>query len=688
MKEVLIFAGTTEGRKLSEYLVGKSIPHTMCVATGYGEIVLEENPLVTVHRGRMQEHEIRDFIRKKDYMAVIDATHPYAAVITQNIQAAMTGLSVPYYRLQRDNADVQAYEKCFSFESHEACAIALEEIKGNILLTTGSKELAPYTEKESLKSRLFVRVLPSIESITLCTDKGIVGKQILALQGPFSTELNEVLIHQYRIACLVTKESGVNGGYAEKIEAAKRADIPVFVIQNAVKKEGFGFEQICREIDVLYRKSGQLLQKTKDEKVFEIVLAGTRMGDSRNLTKEVQEAISQADFLLGADRMIQKYEPQIEKMPFYQANKIIPYLLNQQETYADTGTKKVVILFSGDSGFYSGCESLYQSLRREIKQGTLSATLRILPGISSISYLAACTGVSYQDAAIRSIHGKAGWEQEILMTIRHHAKTFLLTSGAKDIRALGELLIEHGLENCMVIAGYQLSYPEQQMISLTAEECCHFHKEGLCTCLIQNPDAKPKMLTHGIEDEDFLRDKIPMTKEEVREISICKLKLSEGAVLYDIGSGTGSISIEAARLSETIQVYALERKQEAVSLMERNCKKFEVRNVAIIHALAPEGLSELPMPTHAFLGGSGGKMTEIIEVLYQKNPNLRIVMNAISMETICEIREVIETYKNKIKDLDVVQIQTSKAKKAGDYHLMQAQNPVWICSFTFQEEKV
>ena len=122
--------------------------------------------------------------------------------------------------------------------------------------------------------------------------------------------------------------------------------------------------------------------------------------------------------------------------------------------------------------------------------------------------------------------------------------------------------------------------------------------------------------------------------------------------------------------------------------MERNCKKFGVRNVATIHALAPEGLLELPMPTHAFLGGSGGKMTEIIEVLYQKNSNLRVVMNAISMETICEIREVIEMYKNKIKDLDVVQIQTSKAKKAGDYHLMQAQNPVWICSFTFQEEKV
>lgn len=688
MKEVLIFAGTTEGRKLSEYLIEECIPHTICVATEYGEIVLEENPLVTVHQGRMQEQEIRDFIKKKDYMAVIDATHPYAAVITHNIQSAMKELTVPYYRLQRDYADAQAYEKCFYFENHEECALALEEIAGNILLTTGSKELALYAKKESVKNRLFVRVLPSVESITLCMEKGIVGKQILAMQGPFCAELNEALIRQYKIACLVTKESGANGGYAEKVEAAKRADIPVYVIQNAAKKEGFCFEQVCREIDALYRKSNRVLQKTKEAKGFEIVLAGTGMGDEGNLTKEVYEEISQADFLLGADRMIQKYGAHIEKKPFYQASKIIPYLEKQQEKYADTGMKKVVILFSGDSGFYSGCTSLYQSLEKEIKQGALSAVLRILPGISSISYLASCVGVSYQDAAIRSIHGKSEWEQEILIAMKHHAKTFLLTSGAKDIRALGEILLENGLETCMVIAGYQLSYSRQQIITLTAEECCHFCKEGLYTCLIQNPSASLRRLTHGIADEDFIRDKIPMTKEEVREISICKLKLYEKAVLYDIGSGTGSIAVEAASLSETVQVYALERKQEAVSLLESNCQKFGVRNISVIHTLVPEGLERLPMPTHAFIGGSSGRLAEIMEVLYQKNPRLRVVINAISMETICEIRELLEKYKHKVRDVDVVQVQTSKAKKAGDYHMMQAQNPVWICSFTFQEEEI
>ncbi|MCI7790790.1 MAG: precorrin-6A reductase [Lachnospiraceae bacterium] len=672
MKEVLIFAGTTEGRRLSEYLVEAGIAHTVCVATEYGEIVLKEHPLVTIHQGRMQEQEIRAFILEKDYAAVIDATHPYAEVITQNIKSAMNGLPVSYYRLQREMTEV-SYEKLVCFDSHEACALALEKVKGNILLTTGSKELIPYTSREGLRERLYVRVLPSVESITLCEEKGICGKQILALQGPFSTELNEAIIHQYRIACLVTKESGMQGGYTWKLEAARNAGIPVFVIRNTATKEGLSFEEVCQKMDELYER----------KPVFEIILAGTGMGVDKNLTKEAYEAIMQADILLGAERMIRDYEPRIEKKPYYQAAKIIPYLKELQEKRIAANIKRVVILFSGDSGFYSGCESLYQSLEQEISKGTLSATLRILPGISSISYLAACTGVSYQDAAIRSTHGKACWQQELLETIKYHTMTFLLTSGVKDIRELGQLLIENGLKECTIIAGYQLSYPEQELYRLTTEECCRLQKEGLYTCLIQNPYAKPRLLTHGIADEEFLRDKVPMTKEEVRGVSICKLRLEEGAVLYDIGSGTGSIAVETARLSETVQVYAIERKEEAISLIERNCKKFGVQNVSIINTLAPEGLSKLPKPTHAFLGGSGGKLKEIMIELYQRNPELRVVINAISMETICEMKEVLAQFP--VKDLDIVQLQTSKAKKIGEYHLMQAQNPVWICSFSFTD---
>ena len=172
-----------------------------------------------------------------------------------------------------------------------------------------------------------------------------------------------------------------------------------------------------------------------------------------------------------------------------------------------------------------------------------------------------------------------------------------------------------------------------------------------------------------------------MTKEEIREISICKLRLRDGAVVYDIGSGTGSVAIEIAGISDDIQVYAVEQKHEAVSLIEKNKEKFELQNVTVVEGEATEGLSRLPMATHAFIGGSGGRLKEILVSLRQINPNMRVVVNAVSMETICEIREIL-SMDDIIKE-DIVQLQVSRAKKAGNYHLMQSENPVWICAFDF-----
>ena len=174
-----------------------------------------------------------------------------------------------------------------------------------------------------------------------------------------------------------------------------------------------------------------------------------------------------------------------------------------------------------------------------------------------------------------------------------------------------------------------------------------------------------------------------MTKEEVREVSICKLHLTENAVVYDIGSGTGSVAIEIAGVPGRVQVYAIERKPEAVELLRKNRAQFHMDNIQIIEAPAPEGLEELPVPTHAFIGGSGGRLMDILRVLYRKNPHMRIVINAISMETIAELKEVLDTFP--VEEEEILQMQVSRVKKLLSYHLPQAENPVWICSFTFRE---
>ena len=239
---------------------------------------------------------------------------------------------------------------------------------------------------------------------------------------------------------------------------------------------------------------------------------------------------------------------------------------------------------------------------------------------------------------------------------------------------------------CQVLAGYQLSYEDQKLLTLSPEACRQIKDPGLYTCLVRNPSPQCRALTHGMADEKFIRDQVPMTKEEVREVSICRLKLREGAVVYDIGSGTGSIAVEIAGLSSTVHVYAIERKPEAAALIRQNCEKFHTPNVTVVEGTAPEGLEALPVPTHAFLGGTGGNMQEILSVLYKKNPSMRVVINAVSMETIAEIRSVLDAFP--MEAVQVIQMQVSRSKTAGGYHLMQAENPVWICSFTFVPTRV
>lgn len=193
-----------------------------------------------------------------------------------------------------------------------------------------------------------------------------------------------------------------------------------------------------------------------------------------------------------------------------------------------------------------------------------------------------------------------------------------------------------------------------------------------------------KRLWTGIKDDEFIRGKVPMTKQEVRVLSLSKLRLEENSIVYDIGSGTGSVSIEMAMLSDSIQVYAIECNEEANVLLRENMEKFKVSNITNIESLAPTGIDSLPIASHSFIGGSKGHLKEILSCLYQKNSNMRIVINAITLESICEVKECMNLFP--ITDAEITQVQISKSKVVGAYHLMQANNPVYIFSFTFKEE--
>ena len=728
LNRVLIFAGTTEGRTLSEYLSENRIEHTVCVATEYGEEVLSASPYMTIHQGRMGVSEMEKLMQTGSFAAVVDATHPYAVEVTANIREASQEAKLPYLRLKRW-LDAETEGSVFYFHSNEECVDALEKTEGNILLTTGSKELATYCSRPLVKDRLYVRILPGMESISICTELGIKGKQMIAMQGPFSTEMNEAILHQYEIACMVTKKSGRQGGYPEKLEAARRAGIPVYVIEPADTERGYSMEEVCEKLEILLcaeksvsvdksknvdksqnvnksiavdnimekkitdvpkAESGiEMVTPSKAEaendvtagKVdnkMDIILAGIGMGASKGLTREVYDAIESADILFGAKRLIEPYKPRMAKMSYYLGKDIVPYL---EDLFLQSAGKRyrVVVLFSGDSGCYSGCQALAHCLHEAVAEKRFLADIRILPGISSVSYLASCIGESYHDAAILSMHGKL--LPDLARRIQENEKTFLFMSGVKDMRKLGTTLTEAFMDDCIITAGYQLSYENEEIRKLTPKECMSCEKEGLYICFIYNPHPKKRPLTPGIADEEFIRGKVPMTKKEIREVSICKLRLYPGAVVYDIGSGTGSVAVEMADMSTDIEVFALEQKPEAVELIEKNKEKFHLDNITVIRTKAPEGLMDLKMPTHAFIGGSGGNMKEIIETLHQINPGMRIVINAVSIETLCEIKELLSSYP--VYDTEFVQLQVSRVKELGTYHMMQGENPIFVCAFTF-----
>ncbi len=243
--KILIFGGTTEGRILASRLSGSEHEVTVSVATDTGASELDGISGIVVVTGRKDAKEMTTLLHGKDIC--IDATHPYAVEAGSNIKHACEETGVGYVRLLREGTeDLSEYEKAVYVSDAKEAAAEARKVSGNILLATGVKELSDFDDIE--RDRLFVRILPVCESIEKCREAGIPPKNVIAMHGPFSMKLNEALIDQYSITCLVTKDGGPNGGYEEKFLAAKQAGIGLIVIKRP-KEDGFGLEEIINMIN-------------------------------------------------------------------------------------------------------------------------------------------------------------------------------------------------------------------------------------------------------------------------------------------------------------------------------------------------------------------------------------------------------------------------------------------------------
>ncbi|UWP59741.1 bifunctional cobalt-precorrin-7 (C(5))-methyltransferase/cobalt-precorrin-6B (C(15))-methyltransferase [Ruminococcus gauvreauii] len=650
MSEVLIFAGTLEGRTIAEFLSKYHIETYVCVATQYGESLLPKGGSLKISHERLDRDQMKALMERENPRVVIDATHPYAAEVTANIRLACEAAKKPYLRLLRSGHQVN--DKDVVYVDSVADAVAyLQNTQGNVLATTGSKELAEYTKLADYRERVYARVLSLPEVAVSCAGLGFEGKHLICMQGPFSKELNIAMLRQLDCRYLVTKESGNTGGFLEKYEAARQTGATLVLIGRPLREEGMTLAQCRQHLRELFCIPVER----------RITLVGIGMGPVNNMTKEAYETCREAQLLIGARRMTQKIaEASQEVFHAYRPQEIADYIDAHPEF------EKIAIALSGDVGFYSGAKKLLE---------VLPDGCELIPGVSSMIYFLAQLKKPWEDVTPCSMHGRS---VNIVSMVKECPKVFAIVGDETGIGTLCTRLCGYGLGDVRVSVGERLAYPNEQIWTGTAEEFSGCKTDALSVVLIENEKAADHIVTHGIPDSEFLRDKAPMTKEEIRDISLSKLRLKKDSVIYDVGAGTGSVSVEMALKAACGHVYAIEKKPEAVALLHRNKEKFAVDHLEIIEGLAPHACEELPAPTHAFIGGSSGNLKEIMQQLLSKNPSVRMVINCITLETVAEALDAVKTLP--VTDIDIASVSIGKSKSVGRYHMMMGQNPVYVIS--------
>lgn len=342
MCNICVFAGTTEGRELVEFLAGQPVQATVCVATEYGETLLPEAENVTVLAGRIPVADIIRMLQETRFDLVIDATHPYAASITESICTACRETETEYLRLLRQSCDPKEALVCV--ENAAEAAAFLANTEGSILLTTGSKELAAYSGILDFTQRVYARVLPMDASLEACRTAGLKASHIIAMQGPFSEEMDLATLRFANAAWMVTKDGGEAGGFPAKVSAARKAGAGLVVIGRPPQRGGLPFAAV---LDVLCKRFGCTVRP-------QVRIVGIGPGSREAMTREVSEAIETADCLIGAKRMLDAVARPGQPTHDAIAPQDIADFIRAHREY-----RRFAVVMSGDTGFFSGTKSCF-----------------------------------------------------------------------------------------------------------------------------------------------------------------------------------------------------------------------------------------------------------------------------------------------------------------------------------------
>lgn len=404
-----------------------------------------------------------------------------------------------------------------------------------------------------------------------------------------------------------------------------------------------------------------------------VTIIGVGPGNPDLLSRAALDAIGIADVVIGAHRALVGIDvpPDVVRCELVKTADIVAALTDA------ASWQRAVVVMTGDVGLFSGARRLVEAL-----SGDAQVDVRVIPGISSASYLAARLGRPWQDWRFASAHGVAC---DIVAEAERAGELFLVTSGGEDPSRLSGELVQAGFGDARVTVAERLSYPDERITCATASEIAGQTFDDLNVMLIEfaggagSPaNSRWPYASSGIPDELFIRGDVPMTKQEVRAVALAKLRLAATDTVWDVGAGTGSVSIEAALVARAGSVWAVERNATGVRLIRENADAFGCGNVHAVPGVAPEALAKLPVPDAVFVGGSAGELPSIVEAALEKNSQVRLCVPCVTVETLTEACALLSG--SRFKGFEACQVSAARAEAVGSHHLMKAQNPVFLVS--------